>query len=663
MKNKGKSNKKKTSDDSQLPIFASQNFGVKVYDLEARSLEDIIKKSKFKAKYNEEAKNFTQLIEHLEFPISSSSLALTPDGKYLWASGIYPPQIHCYELDQLTLKFSRNLDCEVVKMTPLSSDYRKVALLGTNREVLLHAQFGAYDSFRLPRVGRDMVYHDFNADLLVVGSSPQVYRFNFERGMFKTPWQCESPGASEINCIQINPVHELTCVGCSNGFVECFDPRSAGNSMMHLESGTLNVCQKIETLDPAMDTQGEVTCVSFGMDGISLAVGTRGGQVGLFDLRKADPIYVKDHGYDEPIIKISYFGQQTASLSLPPLNSNGNNNDNNYYYNGLHGGGDGGYDHMDEEDNSEFDAIFGATHKQRNRAMSSNDGTGGARILSNDDHIVTVDRKIVKVWNRHTFEIVANIEPPATINDFLLFPQSGLLMVAAERAKIKPYYLPSLGPAPRWCSFVDNITEELEETKKTTVYQDFKFVTMKQLEEWGLEDLIGTDLLRPYMHGFFIKLNLFKRIMLDIKRTKENHLVDDTIVVEDNNDLDQHPKYQTKKGEVQEVVGYSMEENQEEEEEETTSSSTHLKIPQRKNHHKVIADISSHKRKKFINKKKSGDGNDTIAVVDDNNNSARQHHFNNSQGAVSRVESNPKRKLKKVNDSRFSEMYKDPDFK
>lgn len=649
MKSKGKSYKQKASDDFQFPIFASQNFGVKVYDLEARSLEDIIKKSKFKAKYNEEAKNFTQLIEHLEFPISSSCLSLTSDGKYLWASGIYPPQIHCYELDQLTLKFSRNLDCEVVKITPLSSDYRKVALLGTNREVLLHAQFGAYDSFRLPRVGRDMVYHDFHADLLVVGSSPQVYRFNFERGMFKTPWQCESPGISEINCIQINPVHELTCVGCSNGFVECFDPRSTGESVMHLESGDLNVCHKIETSDPAMDTQGEVTCVSFGMDGISLAVGTRGGQVGLFDLRKADPIYVKDHGYDEPIIKISYFGQQAASLSMSSFNNNNNN------YNSFHGNDDG-----DAEDNSAFDTIFGASLKQQNRVMSNNDGTGAARILSNDDHIVTVDRKIVKVWNRHTFEIVANIEPPATINDFLLFPQSGLLMVAAERAKIKPYYLPSLGPAPRWCSFVDNITEELEETKKTTVYQDFKFVTMKQLEEWGLEDLIGTDLLRPYMHGFFIKLNLFKRIMLDIKKMNDNHLemVDDTMVVENNNDLDQcQEQHHAQEGDE---VGQLMEKKNQEEE-ETTLSLTHWKIPRRKHHHQVVPELSPHKRNKFINKKKSDD-NDTVTVTDDGDNAGLQHHFN-SQGAATRVESNPKRKFKKVNDSRFSEMYKDPDFK
>lgn len=39
--------------------------------------------------------------------------------------------------------------------------------------------------------------------------------------------------------------------------------------------------------------------------------------------------------------------------------------------------------------------------------------------------------------------------------------------------------------APKWCSFLDNLTEELEEDPEPTVYDDFKFVTNKDLEELG----------------------------------------------------------------------------------------------------------------------------------------------------------------------------------
>lgn len=49
----------------------------------------------------------------------------------------------------------------------------------------------------------------------------------------------------------------------------------------------------------------------------------------------------------------------------------------------------------------------------------------------------------------------------------------------------------SLGPAPKWCGFLDNLTEELEETVMETVYDDYKFVTKKELEDLGLSHLIG----------------------------------------------------------------------------------------------------------------------------------------------------------------------------
>ena len=43
----------------------------------------------------------------------------------------------------------------------------------------------------------------------------------------------------------------------------------------------------------------------------------------------------------------------------------------------------------------------------------------------------------------------------------------------------------SVGPTPQWCSFLDNLTEELEEDEEQTVYDDYKFVTSKDLEELG----------------------------------------------------------------------------------------------------------------------------------------------------------------------------------
>lgn len=58
-----------------------------------------------------------------------------------------------------------------------------------------------------------------------------------------------------------------------------------------------------------------------------------------------------------------------------------------------------------------------------------------------------------------------------------------------------------LGPAPRWCAFLDNVTEELESSSAQDIYDDYKFVTRPELDNLGLSHLLGTNLLRAYMHG------------------------------------------------------------------------------------------------------------------------------------------------------------------
>jgi ribosome biogenesis protein ENP2 len=71
------------------------------------------------------------------------------------------------------------------------------------------------------------------------------------------------------------------------------------------------------------------------------------------------------------------------------------------------------------------------------------------------------------------------------------------------------YYIPQLGPAPRWCSFLENLTEELEDQTTRTVYEDYKFVDRNELATLGLDHLVGTPALKPYMHGYFLSLQLY----------------------------------------------------------------------------------------------------------------------------------------------------------
>lgn len=56
--------------------------------------------------------------------------------------------------------------------------------------------------------------------------------------------------------------------------------------------------------------------------------------------------------------------------------------------------------------------------------------------------------------------------------------------------------------------------EELEEGGQTTIYDNYKFLTREELEKLNLTSLIGTNLLRAYMHGFFVDYRLYKKVRL-----------------------------------------------------------------------------------------------------------------------------------------------------
>lgn len=127
------------------------------------------------------------------------------------------------------------------------------------------------------------------------------------------------------------------------------------------------------------------------------------------------------------------------------------------------------------------------------------------------DLIASVDAKIIKFWNRNNGSPYTAIQSDSDLNMLTAYPNSGMFFVANESEKILSYYIPSIGPAPKWCSFLDRITEELEESNENAIYDDYKFITEPELEEIGLADLIGTNLLRAYMHGFFMDMRLYKK--------------------------------------------------------------------------------------------------------------------------------------------------------
>jgi len=139
--------------------------------------------------------------------------------------------------------------------------------------------------------------------------------------------------------------------------------------------------------------------------------------------------------------------------------------------------------------------------------LESHEGAESSKIL-------TADKKIIKIWSTTDGTPSTSIEPPLDINDVSPVPNSGLLFVANEGKPMHTYYIPQLGPAPRWCSFLDNLTEELEENPVQNTYDNYKFVTRKELTALALDKLIGTRVIKSYMHGYFIDVRLYEQAKL-----------------------------------------------------------------------------------------------------------------------------------------------------
>ena len=389
-------------------------------------LSDAKKKSLRK---DEEYRKRIELIQDFEFPSACQRIKATSDGQYIFATGYHAPRVRVYDLSQLSMKFERYLDSEIVDFQILSSDYSKAVFLCADRSLQFHAKFGAYYQLRIPRFGRDLAYSTSTAELLVSGSAPEVYRLDLCEGRYLSPLQTRSQA---INACGISPIHGLFACAGEDGGLECFDVRQR-ESLGWMDAAT------------ASGVAGqELTAVRFDSGGLHVAVGTSGGLVSIFDLRSSRPLITKDHMYDSPIVDIKF---QTDPF-----------------------------------------------------------GSGTRHIVSSDKHII-------KIWDAETGEAHTNIEPAegAGINDVALWKDSGLIMVGCDHPRMQAYFVPSLGPAPAWCSFLENLTEEMEENTTTGIYDDYRFVTKNDLEKLGLSHLVGTPMLRAYMHGFFVDNRLYNK--------------------------------------------------------------------------------------------------------------------------------------------------------
>ena len=134
---------------------------------------------------------------------------------------------------------------------------------------------------------------------------------------------------------------------------------------------------------------------------------------------------------------------------------------------------------------------------------------------SQEKKILSADKRLIKIWDEHNGDTWTSVEPTTDLNDVAWCKNTGMLLTANEGTQQHAFFIPQLGPAPRWCSFLDNISEELAEEVRTDNYENYKFLTLPELRSLSMDHLIGkTNLLRPYMHGYFVASKLYEQARL-----------------------------------------------------------------------------------------------------------------------------------------------------
>jgi ribosome biogenesis protein ENP2 len=413
-----------------------------------------------------------ELLQDFSFPEASHCVRISGDGRYIIATGTYPPRVRVWDTAELSMKFERFMDSAPLATCSLSEDFSKMAFLQEDRNIEVHARYGRHYRTRIPVAGRDMAWHPPTAELLIATSSPEVYRLSLEEGRYLAPLKLAAPAANKV---AVSSITALIAVACEGGTVEVWDPRGPSRA------ATLTLSEASRAAKPAFGSMAgfSATAVAWEEGGLGLAVGTSDARALVFDLRRTVPLSTKVHPYGLPVQTVAFHRGSGVSSGGRP--------------------GEGG-------------------------ASGGLSGMGSKIVLSSDS-------KQIKLWGRDDGKTFTNIEGNAPLGDVTLVSDSpwpggsdsGLIFAASEQERVQAYYVPALGLAPRWAAFLDSLTEELAEgpgsagmgdatAAAPALYDDFKFVDAAELGSLGLAHLIGTPLLKSYMHGYFMDARLYARV-------------------------------------------------------------------------------------------------------------------------------------------------------
>lgn len=411
-----------------------------------------------------EYKKRIDVVQGLAFPTLSCVARFSPDLSYLAVAGSYPPMFKMYDLTQSSMKFQRNTTAEIVDLHFLSEDYKKLILVEADRYLEIHAQQGRIYKVRVPKAPRCSCFDPHVPQVLVSGSGPEIYRLDLQEGRFRTSWpaagyaHAESSGSFRaIEEFGTNALcySEQTCLTFSADRygVGVYDARAKGGLVSSLFLGE------------------EITALALEPSGLRLAAGSAESDVLLYDLRSSAPLARFTHHSDLPINTLQFHESHGVRRLL----------------------------------SCDSRSIRAWDLDQGRRDAGSAVASVSAGTQPSGPFVAGVSRQ---------GSLFCAIEGESAFRSFVVYPGSGLIFAPSEQENVPCYYVPQLGPAPRFAAHLDQLAEDLDANAQVGQYEDFKFVTLEELRQCGLEAVSSSSLVQPYMHGYYISRKLWDRAVL-----------------------------------------------------------------------------------------------------------------------------------------------------
>ncbi|CAD6578868.1 MAG: hypothetical protein ASARMPREDX12_009000 [Alectoria sarmentosa] len=458
----------KISNHSAVPVYTISGSST------ARPLPEwLARKRKRSLKHDPEYASRIELLQDFEFDESSQCVRVSDDGQWVMSTGTYKPQIHTHYLPHLSLSFARHTISLNTTFLLLSTDYSKSLHLQADRSLEFHTPLGCHHTTRLPRYGRDLKYDKRSAEALIpaVGvnenGNGEVFRLNLEAGRYMRGYEVDvggddftsSGGGALQGGIGAGSVNTAAIAEESHGLLAFGTSLGTVEFWDQRSRGRVGILQSPTKSSP-IDGKQEITAMEFDRSGLGIATGSSTGLISLYDLRSPAPFLKKDQGYGYPIQTLIYLTSSTST-----------------------------------------------------------------RAQTAEPKILSADKRIIKIWDQRDGSPWTSVEPAVDINSVAWCKDSGMILTANEGRQQHSFLIPQLGPAPKWCSFLDNLVEEMAEDpndpnaftsqKAGEVYDNYKFLTMQQLQSLNLAHLVGTtSLLRPYMHGYFVAQRLYEEAKL-----------------------------------------------------------------------------------------------------------------------------------------------------